>query len=113
MLSFPENMISAVYKPYLVQGVNGSWSFNQTIKDMILFEYHDCTNQNSVPNMDIIIARDVLSFMNPKQQTAVISEISEKLKDNGIVILGKNEAMPQHSGWLRTVQGDVVAFSKE
>jgi len=113
MLSFPENMISAVYKPYLVQGVNGSWSFNQTVKDMILFEYHDCTNQNSVPNMDIIIARDVLSFMNPKQQTSVISEFTEKLKDNGIVILGKNEAMPQHSGWLRTVQGNVVAFSKE
>lgn len=113
MLSFPENMISPIYKPYLVQGVNGSWSFNQTIKEMILFEYHDCTNQNSVPHMDVIIARDVLSFMNPKQQTLIISEFTEKLKDNGIVILGKNEAMPQHSGWLRTVQGDVVAFSKE
>lgn len=113
MLGFPENIISPVYKPYLVQGVGGSWSFNQTIKDMILFEYHDCANQNSVPNMDIIVARDVLSFMNPKLQTALIGEFTEKLKDNGIVILGRNEALPQHSGWLRSVQGDVVAFSKE
>jgi purine-binding chemotaxis protein CheW len=63
--------------------------------------------------MDLIVARDVLSFMNPKQQTGLIGEFTEKLKDNGIVILGKNEAMPQHSGWLRSVQGDVVAFSKE
>lgn len=113
MLSFPESMISPLYRPYLVQGVSGTWSCNQTIKDMILFEYHDCTNQNSVPNMDIIVSRDVLSFLNPKQQTALIGDFTEKLKDNGIVFLGANEAMPQHSGWLRSVQGDVVAFSKE
>lgn len=113
MLAVPESAVSPLYKPYLVQGVGGSWTFNQTIKEMVLFEYHDCNNQNSVPPMDLIVARDVLSFMNPKQQTTLIGDFTEKLKDNGIVILGKNEAMPQHSGWLRSVQGDVVAFSKE
>lgn len=113
MLNFPEAQISSRYKPYLVQGVGGAWTFNQTIKDIVLFEYHDCTNQNAVPNMDIILSRDVLSFLNPKQQNAILSDFTEKLKDNGIIILGKNEAMPQHSGWLRTVQGEVIAFSKE
>ena len=113
MLSIPEDQISPLYKPWVVQGVGGAWTFNQSIKDMILFEYHDCTNQNAVPNMDIIMARDVLSFMNPKQQTALIADFTEKLKDNGVVLLGKNEALPQHSGWLRTVQGEVIAFAKE
>jgi len=113
MLTMQESRITPKYKPYLVQGVGGVWTFNQAIKDMILFEYHDCTNQNAVPSMDIIMARDVISFLNPKQQTALIGDFSEKLKDNGIVILGKNEAMPKNSGWLRLVQGDVVAFSKE
>ncbi len=113
MLSFPESQLSPRYKQYLVQGVGGSWSFAQTIKDMILFEYHDCTNQNAVPPMDIILSRDVLSFLNPKQQAALLEEFTEKLKDNGLVILGRNESMPQHSGWLRTAQGDVTGFSKE
>lgn len=113
MLTVPENRITARVKPYLVQGVGGAWSFNQEIRDMILFEYHDCTNHNSVPNVDLVVARDVLSFLNPAQQAALVADFSEKLKDNGTVILGKNEAMPQHSGWLRTVQGDVVVFSKE
>jgi purine-binding chemotaxis protein CheW len=113
MLSVPEESVTPRYKPYLVQGVGGAWTFNQAIKDMILFEYHDCTNQNAVPNMDIIMARDVLSFMNPKQQTAMIADFTEKLKDSGVVFLGQNEAMPQHSGWLRTVQENVIAFSKE
>ncbi len=113
MLTIPENQITSRYKPYLVQGVGGAWFFNQSIKDMILFEYHDCTNQNSVPPMDIIVSRDVLSFLNPKNQTALIADFNEKLKDNGIVLLGKNEAMPQKSGWTRTVQGDIIVFSKE
>jgi len=113
MLTMPESAISPKYRPHLVQGVGGVWTFDQSLKDMILFEYHDCTNQNAVPTMDIIMARDVLSFMNPKQQTAMIADFTEKLKDNGVVILGRNEAMPQHSGWLRSVEGEVVAFSKE
>ncbi len=113
MLNMNESQITPRYKPYLVQGVGGSWSFGQIIKDMILFEYHDCTNQNAVPPMDIILSRDVLSFLNTKQQASLLEEFTEKLKDNGLVILGKNEAMPQHSGWLRTVQGDVTGFSKE
>lgn len=113
MLAVPEADISPRYKPYLVQGVGGAWTFAPVIKDMILFEYHDCSNQNAVPNMDIIVSRDVLSFLNPKQQSALVEDFTEKLKDNGIVILGQNEAMPQHAGWLRTAQGNVVAFSKE
>ncbi len=113
MLTISESQITPRYKPYLVQGVGGTWSFGQVIKDMIMFEYHDCTNQNAVPPMDLIVSRDVLSFLNPKQQAALLEEFTEKLKDNGLVILGKNEAMPQHSGWLRNVQGDVTGFSKE
>jgi purine-binding chemotaxis protein CheW len=113
MLTVPESAITPRLKPYLVQGVGGAWTFNQSIKDLIMFEYHDCTNQNSVPNMDLIVCRDVLSYLNPKQQASVIADFTEKLKDNGLVILGTNEAMPQHSGWLRSVQGDVVVFSKE
>jgi Chemotaxis signal transduction protein len=113
MLTVPENIISPRLKPHLVQGVGGVWTFNQSIKDMILFEYHDCTNQNAVPRVDIILARDVLSFLNPQQQAAILADFTEKLKDNGIVLLGKNEAMPQHSGWLRSVQGDVTGFTKE
>jgi purine-binding chemotaxis protein CheW len=113
MLSVREEDVTARLKPHLVQGVSGTWTFNQSIKDMILFEYHDCNNQNAVPSMDIIVARDVLSFMNPKQQTSLIAEFSEKLKDNGINFLGANEAMPQKSGWLKYQQGDLVAFGKE
>lgn len=113
MLNVAEDQVTPFYKPYLVKGTGGAFSFSQQIKDTILFEYHDCTNQNAVPNMDLIVCRDTLSFLNAKQQTAVIACFTERLKDNGVVVLGANEAMPQRSGWLRHVEADVVSFSKE
>lgn len=113
MLSVPESKISPLYKPWLVKGTGGAWTFNQTIKDMILFEYHDCNNQNSVPPMDIIVARDVVSYLNQKQQAALLTDFSEKLKDNGIIVLGQNELMPRNSGWSRNVQNGLTTFSKE
>ncbi len=113
MLSVNDSEASPRFKPWLVKGTGGAQSFNQSIKDMILFEYHDCTNQNAIPNMDIIVCRDVLSYMPASKQTALIEEFSEKLKDNGLLILGRNEVMPRQSGWLRHVNGEVIAFSKE
>lgn len=113
MLSLPDVPESSRYRKHMVQGVSGTWSFNEALRETVLFEYHDCNNQNNVPNMDIIVSRDVLSFLNPKQQMTLIQDFSEKLKDNGMVYLGQNEAMPQHSGWLRHVNGNIISFSKE
>ena len=112
MLTVPEELLDTVYGKYLVKGTNGSYSFNKEIKDMILFEYHDCVHQNSVPDVDIILARDVLSFLTLPNQNSILSEFKEKLKNTGVIILGANEAMPKHEGWLRH-QGDIVIFSKE
>ena len=80
---------------------------------MILFEYHDCTHQNTVPDADIILARDILSFLKPEKQTALLEEFREKLKTSGIIILGANEMMPKQNGWLRQMMGDMATFSRE
>ena len=114
MLTVPEELMDTLYAKYLVKGANGAYSFNKEIKDMILFEYHDCVHQNAVPDVDIILARDVLSFLTVPNQTSILSEFKEKLKSTGVVILGQNEAMPKHDGWLRhQASGGVVIFSKE
>ena len=113
MLTIPEDQVINRFKQYLVKGVNDSYSFNQEIKDMILFEYHDCLHQNTVPDVDIILARDVLSFINTEKQNILLEEFRDKLKTTGIVILGANEMMPKQSGWMRQVMGDITTFSRE
>jgi len=113
MLTIPEDQVINRFKPYLVKGVNDSYSFNQEIKDMILFEYHDCLHQNTVPDVDIILSRDVLSFIKTDKQSILLEEFRDKLKTTGIVILGANEMMPKQNGWLRQAMGDITTFSRE
>jgi purine-binding chemotaxis protein CheW len=79
-------------RTYMTRGSNG-YSFNQVIKDAIVFEYHDVTNENTLPEMDLILARDVVSYMTAQDQTKIIADFSEKLKTRGIVIMGRNEEL--------------------
>jgi purine-binding chemotaxis protein CheW len=80
-------------RPYTAWGRNG-YSFKQEIKDSIVFEYHDVLNANSLPDLDIILIRDVLSFLKVQDQKKIIDSFSEMLKSKGLVIVGRNEIMP-------------------
>jgi purine-binding chemotaxis protein CheW len=79
-------------RPFMVRGKSG-YSFNQAIKDAIVFEYHDVANENAIPDLDIILARDVISYLSAEEQGRVINSFSEKLKNRSIVFLGRNEEL--------------------
>jgi len=79
-------------RPYMVRGKSG-YSFDQVIKDSIVFEYHDIKNENAVPDLEIILARDILSFLPAEDQERIVDNFSERLKNRGVVILGRNEEL--------------------
>jgi purine-binding chemotaxis protein CheW len=79
-------------RPYMVRGKSG-YSFDQTIKDSIVFEYHDIKNENAVPDLEIILVRDVLSYLSAEDQVRIVENFSERLKNRGVVFLGRNEEL--------------------
>jgi purine-binding chemotaxis protein CheW len=79
-------------RSYMTKGRTG-YSYGQEIKDSIVFEYHDILHDNPLPDLDIILIRDVLSFFQVEDQTRLVSSFKEKLKSKGIVILGRNESL--------------------
>jgi purine-binding chemotaxis protein CheW len=93
---------------FMTKGRTG-YSFNQAIKDSIVFEYHDVLNDNPLPDLDIILARDLLSFLKAEDQGKVLAGFGEKLKNRGIIILGRNEVMPG-SDWRPIGNDPVSAF---
>jgi len=95
-------------RSFLVRGTTG-YTFNQAIKDSIVFEYHDVTNDNTLPEVDLILVRDVISFLPEQEQGKLIADFSEKLKNNSIVILGRNEEL---NGviWQSVADDPVSAF---
>jgi purine-binding chemotaxis protein CheW len=46
-----------------------------------------------VPDLEIILARDVLSYLPADDQLRIIDKFSEKLKNRGVVIFGRNEEL--------------------
>jgi purine-binding chemotaxis protein CheW len=89
-LVFDEQDAPEYCQPFLVKGKTGC-SFNQVIKDSIIFEYHDVLHDTPLPDLDIILARDILSYFSEQDQVRMIGGFGEKLKNHGLVILGKNE----------------------
>jgi len=95
---------------HMVRGPSG-YTFNQEIKDSILFEYHDILNDNSLPDLDIILARDVLSFLPVSEQGRLVNEFSERIKSHGIVFLGANEELSDNE-WRLVAKPPTTAFMK-
>ena len=77
-------------QPYTAESKSGI-HMNKEIRDLILFEYHNVFHTNPFPDVDLIVARDLLSFQKKNQQELFIKECSNKLKPGGILIIGANE----------------------
>jgi purine-binding chemotaxis protein CheW len=97
---FMVEQVPELYRDYMVKGRNG-WSFIQSLRESIFFEFHDVLNGNPVPPVDIVLCRDTVSFMSVADQKRLLSEFNEKVKSGGVLILGSNEEMP-FEGWRRT-----------
>jgi len=106
---FTEN-VPDYYNEFLVEGRNGR-GFVQPIRDSIFFEFHDIMNANTLPPLDLILCRDVLSFIAPIDQKRLLGDFSEKLKPNGIVLTGSNERMGE--GWTAIGSESLPAYRKD
>lgn len=106
---FSEN-IPEYYLPFTAKGRNGL-AFIQAVRDSIFFEFHDVMNSNTLPPLDIVLCRDMLSFVAPIDQKRLLGDFYDKLKPGGIVICGANERLGE--GWVMAGSGAVPAFRKD
>jgi purine-binding chemotaxis protein CheW len=106
---FPES-IPEYYLPFTTKGRNGL-VFIQAVRDSIFFEFHDVMNSNTLPPLDIVLCRDMLSFVAPIDQKRLLSDFYDKLKPSGVVICGANERLGE--GWTVAGSGAVPAFRKD
>ena len=112
LLTVPAEQASSWLKPYLVATAGGGYGFNQEIKDIIMFEYHDCMNNNAMQPVDIIFARDIISLLPEEFQISFMDDFSEKLKGNGCIFVGANEILPDSAKWHAKTVGSVTNYSK-
>lgn len=113
LMTIPDDIAKTWYAPYIAKTANGALMFSQAIRDSIMFEYHDCTNTNAFPDIDIVFSRDTLSLVDEKALDGVLRDIDEKLKGNGVVILGQNEALPSSLSFVENEVGTLKVYTKK
>lgn len=113
LMSAPADAANQWYAPYLTKKANGEYTFSPDIKNSIMFEYHDCKNTNVLPMVDIVFARDVLSLCDESAQNTIITDFQEKMKGNGIAIVGDNEVLPESFGFGEKSVGAIMAYTKD
>lgn len=109
-LLFQQQDVEDYLKPYVTEGKNGL-SFSSELKDSVLFEYHDILHGNPFPDVDIIFARDIASFLNRQDQDKLLKIFGEKLRNGGLLFPGKNERL-SGPGWEPVGQAGLPAYRK-
>ena len=104
--------LGAPYDEFLTESTRGS-QFKKVIKDALLFEYHDITNENTLPKLDMIILRDTVSYIPPDRQGALFAQMDEFLKPGGILLLGTHEEPMNPDAWEKVENAGVVAYKKK
>ncbi len=104
----PEYFIKAGY----VKGGAKGYQFAQEMKDCVLFEYHDVLHGTNLPELDLIVARDLLSFCTTAQKEKLVAEFAGMLKPGGFLLVGTNERIAFPDLALAH-EGNVVAYRKE
>ncbi|MGC9311165.1 MAG: CheR family methyltransferase [Sediminispirochaetaceae bacterium] len=109
-LIFNPNILPDGLQDFTVEGKNGL-QFNKPIRDAVLFEYHDVLHANPFPEVDLIFARDILSFQTQQDQNKLVLEFNEKLKPGGLLFIGENEEL-KHPDFENISSGRIQVYRK-
>jgi len=112
LLTLSDEASADWYQPFVTKTTSGEYTFNKEIKDSVMFEYHDCVNTNNLPDLDMVFARDLLSFLPENSQNTVLNEFKEKMKGNGVIIVGENENIAI-DGWTAKNNGSLIVYTKQ
>ncbi len=113
MLTVSQSDSESWISSFLSKNASGSFTFNQQIKESILFEYHDCQHTNALPMIDLIFARDLLSVLSDEARNSVLRDFDEKLKGNGILVIGDNETVSDSPNFMEHTVGSITVYKKQ
>lgn len=110
--SYELESIPVFYLDYMLNTHSGL-QFESDIKDSILFEYSDITNEGDKKQVGFILAYDVLSFMSLDKQISTLKTFYNQLDENGLLIVGYNENVNKLSdSWVLVPYDGLRVYKK-
>ncbi|OGU40358.1 MAG: hypothetical protein A2X61_11040 [Ignavibacteria bacterium GWB2_35_12] len=104
---------------YFTESSKGSYQINQSIKDMLTFQYHNLAIDpypsliNNLFAFDIIFCRNVMMYFTQDLMSIVIEKFYHSLNDSGLLIVSPSEASHILFGAYETLYyPDVILYKK-
>lgn len=86
------------------------------LKDRTCFAHANLIELEDVPinGMDIIYCQNVLIYFKPARQKQVLDQLAQRLKPNGLLVIGMGEALSWQNKQMKRIKHDrVQAFLKQ
>ncbi len=92
---------------------NGNYQVIKRIRDKCVFAKHDITQDPPFSNMDLIVCRNLLIYLEPSPQERIMATINYALKPNGYLVLGESESVGKFVSSFEQVTKRGVIFRKK
>jgi two-component system CheB/CheR fusion protein len=93
--------------------LNGIVQVTEQIRDKCVFARHDIMQGPLFCNMDLVICRNLLIYLEPSAQESVLGTINHSLKTDGYLVLGESESVGKFSNVFETLTKKGVIFRKK
>ena len=86
----PENVLKSYFKMD-----NGFYIIDQTVRKCIEFKRHNIIHEEPFSGMDIVLCRNLaFTYFSKESQMDVLKKIARSLRENGYLVIGKDESLP-------------------
>jgi chemotaxis protein methyltransferase CheR len=74
---------------------NGLYILDRSIRQGVVFKKHDIIHEEPFSGMDIIFCRNLaFTYFSKECQINVLKKIAQSLKEEGYLVIGKDESPP-------------------
>ncbi|BAF70185.1 CheR family methyltransferase [Nitratiruptor sp. SB155-2] len=108
-----ENIDDFYLENYFRKIDNDKYEIIKEIREKIIFSVHDLIKDSPFLNLDLISCRNLLIYFNPILQNRIINIFHHSLKDNGILFLGKSEAISSLNEKFIVLDAKARIFKKD
>lgn len=96
----PMERISRFFEP----GPGGRYTVVQKLREVVTFATQDLVADPPLAKLDLVCCRNVLIYLTPEVQRALLSRFHFSLKPAGFLFLGRTESVPKESAFEPVVR---------
>jgi purine-binding chemotaxis protein CheW len=109
-LTLPKEGVPSFYvSAGFVKAADAGYQFIPAVRESIVFEYTESLARMEDIAADLIISRDVISYLQPEAQKMLLDVFAERLNPGGSLILGTNEKI-EGEGWKAVEKNGACTF---